>query len=45
VIQIFCPGAVSAMDTFEYKPELQKRSGEPLPGGENLVSFQAPTET
>jgi hypothetical protein len=40
VIQIFCPGAVSAMDTFEYKPELQKRSGEPLPGGETLVSFQ-----
>ncbi len=40
VIQIFCPGAVSQMDTFDYKPELQKRSGQPLPGGENLVSFQ-----
>src|SRR5262249_8679972 len=25
VVQIFCPGAVSQMDTFEYKPELQKR--------------------
>ena len=32
VIQIFCPGAVSAIDTFDYKPELQKRSGQPLPG-------------
>src|SRR5258708_4315982 len=32
VIQIFCPGAVSQMDTWEYKPELQKRHGEPLPG-------------
>ncbi|PYV40756.1 MAG: DUF1501 domain-containing protein, partial [Acidobacteria bacterium] len=40
VIQIFCPGAVSPMDTFDYKPELQKRSGEPLPGEEKLVSFQ-----
>jgi hypothetical protein len=40
VIQIFCPGAVSPMDTFDYKPELQKRSGEPMPGEEKLVSFQ-----
>jgi hypothetical protein len=36
VLQIFCPGAVSHVDTFDYKPELQRRSGEPLPGGENL---------
>jgi hypothetical protein len=40
VIQIFCPGAVSQIDTFDYKPELEKRSGQPLPGGEKLVSFQ-----
>jgi uncharacterized protein (DUF1501 family) len=40
VIQIFCPGAVSPMDTFDYKPELEKRSGQPLPGEENFVSFQ-----
>ena len=40
VIQIFCPGAVSAMDTFDYKPELEKRSGQPLPGEEKFVSFQ-----
>jgi uncharacterized protein DUF1501 len=40
VIQIFCPGAVSPMDTFDFKPVLQKRSGEPMPGEENLVSFQ-----
>src|SRR5215813_9515185 len=42
VIQIFCPGGVSQMDTFDYKPELQKRSGEPMPGEENAVSFTAP---
>jgi Protein of unknown function (DUF1501) len=42
VIQIFCPGAVSQMDTFDYKPELQKRSGEPLPGEEKSVSFSGP---
>lgn len=40
VIQIFCPGAVSQIDTFDYKPELQKRSGQPLPGEEKMVSFQ-----
>lgn len=39
VVQIFCPGAVSQMDTFEYKPELTKRHGQPLPGG-NVVTFQ-----
>ena len=40
VIQIFCPGGVSALDTFDFKPELEKRSGQPLPGEENFVSFQ-----
>ncbi len=40
VIQIFCPGGVSAIDTFDFKPELSRRSGEPLPGEENLMSFQ-----
>jgi hypothetical protein len=40
VIQIFCPGAVSPMDTFEYKPELQKRHGQPMPGLTGVSSFQ-----
>ena len=40
VLQIFCPGAASQMDLWEEKPELTKRDGQPLPGGENLVSFQ-----
>src|SRR5690242_9793266 len=39
VLQIFCPGAVSHLDTFEYKPALEKRHGEALPGGE-VVTFQ-----
>jgi len=39
VIQIFCPGAVSQLDTFDYKPELIKRHGQPLPG-EKIVTFQ-----
>lgn len=42
VIQIFCPGGVSHVDTFDYKPDLQKRSGQPLPGAEKFVSFQGP---
>lgn len=40
VLQIFCPGAASHIDLWDYRPELFKRSGEPLPGEENLVSFQ-----
>ena len=40
VIQIMCPGGVSHLDTFDYKPELIKRSGQPMPGGEKEVSFQ-----
>jgi hypothetical protein len=40
VLQLFCPGAASQVDLWDYKPELFRRSGEPLPGEENLVSFQ-----
>ena len=40
VLQIFCPGAASHIDLWEDKPELVKRSGTPLPGEENLLSFQ-----
>lgn len=40
VLQIFCPGAASHLDLWDYKPELFRRSGEPLPGEENLVTFQ-----
>jgi hypothetical protein len=37
---IFCSGAVSQIDTFDYKPELVKRHGEPMPGAEGLITFQ-----
>ena len=40
VLQIFCPGAASHIDLWEYKPSLEKYHGTPLPGEENLVSFQ-----
>jgi hypothetical protein len=40
VVQIFCPGAVSHLDTFEYKPELIKRHGQPMPGEGKIVTFQ-----
>lgn len=40
VLQIFCPGAVSHLDTFEYKPELIKRHGQPMPGEGKIVTFQ-----
>ena len=40
VLVIFCSGAVSHLDTFDFKPELVKRDGQPLPGGDKLVTFQ-----
>jgi hypothetical protein len=40
VLTIFCSGAVSHVDTFDYKPELVKRDGKPLPGNDKLVTFQ-----
>ncbi len=40
VLQIFCPGAASHMDLWEHKPALDRLHGKPLPGEENLVSFQ-----
>ena len=40
VLHVFCTGAVSHVDTFDYKPELEKRDGQPLPGVGKLVTFQ-----
>ena len=40
VVHIFCSGAVSHLDTFDYKPELIKRHGQPMPGSEKLITFQ-----
>ena len=39
VLVIFCSGACSQIDTFDYKPELIKRHGKDLPGGK-LITFQ-----
>jgi len=40
VLMIFCSGAVSHIDSWDYKPELFKRDGQPLPGNARLVTFQ-----
>jgi hypothetical protein len=40
VLVIFCSGACSHLDTWDYKPELIKRHGQPLPGQEQLITFQ-----
>ncbi len=40
VLQIFCSGAISQVDTFDHKPELARRHGEPMPGGDKLITFQ-----
>ena len=40
VLVIFCSGACSQLDTFDYKPELIRRHGQPMPGNEKLITFQ-----
>jgi len=40
VLQIFCPGAASHLDLWDYKPMLKKMHGKPLPGEEGFKSFQ-----
>ncbi|QDV22790.1 DUF1501 domain-containing protein [Aureliella helgolandensis] len=39
VIQIFCPGGMSQVDTFDYKPELEKRAGKPFDPDGKLQFF------
>lgn len=41
VLMVFCAGAVSQLETFDYKPELIKHDGLPLAGGPP-VTFQGP---
>jgi uncharacterized protein (DUF1501 family) len=41
VLVIFCAGAVSQLETWDYKPELIRRDGTPLEGGP-AVTFQGP---
>ncbi len=40
VLMIFCSGACSHVDSWDYKPELIKRHDTPMPGAEELVTFQ-----
>ena len=39
VIQIFCPGGMSHLDSFDYKPELAKRQGKPFDADGKLTFF------
>lgn len=39
VIQIFCPGGLSHVDTWDYKPELAKRQGMPFDPDGKLQFF------
>lgn len=40
ILHIFCSGACSQLDTWDYKPELIKRHGQAMPATEKLVTFQ-----
>ncbi len=42
VLVIYCPGAVSHVDTFDYKPELTRFHGQ-KPPGIPAVTFEGPT--
>ncbi len=40
VVQLFMAGAASHLDTFDYKPELEKHHGEESDFGEHVEAFQ-----
>lgn len=40
VLMVFCSGALSHMDTFDWKPELARRDGQMMPTAEAAVTFQ-----
>jgi len=40
VIVIFCAGACSHLDTWDYKPELVRMHDRPMPGDEKVITFQ-----
>ncbi len=41
VLMLFCSGAVSHLDSWDWKPELLRMDGKPMPGAkENFVTFQ-----
>ena len=42
VLIIYCPGAVSHVDTFDYKPDLDKYHGQKPPGIPS-ITFEGPT--
>ncbi|HBI41311.1 MAG TPA: DUF1501 domain-containing protein [Planctomycetales bacterium] len=39
IVQIFCPGGVSHVDTFDYKPDLAKFNGQELSGKGKIDTF------
>ena len=39
VIQIFCPGGLSHLDTWDWKPELARRTGQPFDSSGTLRFF------
>ena len=41
VVQLFMSGAASQCDTFDYKPLLQQKAGEPFDPGEKVELFQS----
>src|SRR5690606_10404067 len=40
ILVIFCSGACAHLETWDYKPELIRRHGQPMPGADGLVTFQ-----
>ncbi|MBI2433120.1 MAG: DUF1501 domain-containing protein, partial [Candidatus Hydrogenedentes bacterium] len=40
VLMVFCSGACSHLDSWDYKPELIKYHDHPMPGADKLITFQ-----
>ncbi len=38
VLYVYCAGACSQIDTWDYKPELIERHEQPMPGGDKIIT-------
>jgi hypothetical protein len=41
VLQVFLTGGISQVDSFDYKPELIRHHGEPMPGADSIDTFNS----
>lgn len=41
ILQVFLTGGISQVDSFDYKPELIRQHGKPMPGADSIDTFNS----